>query len=149
MLNALEHTIFRSLHYYIMQRNSMILSLSHTAEFREFQVVLFQAVPSSALQLFFLPVFFASIRSPLSSAEILYFPEKCSPDSGRDYSPFFVRKVLPLRTETQASNISSYKSVPYSRILKQTEMRLSHFFLISRIFSENIFVFFYVNLLKP
>ena len=92
---------------------------------------------------------FASIRSPLSSAEILYFPEKCSPDSGRDYSPFFVRKVLPLRTETQASNISSYKSVPYSRILKQTEMRLSHFFLISRIFSENIFVFFYVNLLKP
>ena len=89
MLNALEHTIFRSLHYYIMQRNSMILSLSHTAEFREFQVVLFQAVPSSALQLFFLPVFFASIRSPLSSAEILYFPEKCSPDSGRDYSPFF------------------------------------------------------------
>ena len=81
-------------------------------------------------------MFFASIRSPLSSAEILYFPEKCSPDSGRDYSPFFVRKVLPLRTETQASNISSYKSVPYSRILKQTEMRLSHFFLISRIFSE-------------
>ena len=150
-LNTLDRTRFLSvrLRLYTAQCNSMTLSLSSAAEFREFQAVLFQSESSSVHHLFFLSAFSDSTRSLLSSAEILYFPQKWSPDSEQGYSSFLVRKVLPLRTEIQTSDISSYTSAPYTRIPKQTEMYLCHFFLISRIFSESIFLFFYANLLEP
>lgn len=140
MLNALGayHISFSSLLYNATQFDDPVSFIQRISNSKSF---CFKPYPSSALQFVLSSSVFASIRSPLSSAEILYFPEKCSPDSGRDYSPFssFVKFC-----HSDGDSSFQYIIIQVGTILTHTESKqkcVKSLLFNLQNFSENIFVF--------